>query len=36
MFIPYVSFEVHEIIPYEKQKEIVRVLLKTAITARKK
>ena len=35
MFIPYVSSEVHEIIPYEKQKEIVRALM-AAIAAMKK
>ncbi|MCJ7770549.1 hypothetical protein MUP37_03110 [Candidatus Bathyarchaeota archaeon] len=36
MFIPYVSCEVHEIIPFEKQKEIVRTLLSAAIAAMKK
>lgn len=30
MFIPYVECEVHEIIPYEKGKEIVRAVLKAA------
>ena len=36
MFIPYVSCEVHEIISYEKQKEIVRAVCKAAIAAMKK
>ena len=36
MFSPYVSVEVHEIISYEKQKEIVRALCKVAIDAMKK
>jgi len=30
MFLPYVQCEVHEIIPYEKGKEIERTLLKAA------
>ena len=36
MFIPYVFSEVHEIVPYEKQKEITRGRLKTQIAAMKK
>jgi len=36
MFMPYVHFELHEIIPYEKEKEIVRALLKARIEAAKK
>jgi L-rhamnose mutarotase len=34
MFIPYVSVEVHEIVSYEKQKEILRGML-TAAAAQK-
>jgi len=33
MFLPYIHFEVHEIVPYEKEKEIVRALLKAQIAA---
>ena len=29
MFQPYILFDVHEIIPYEKHKEIIREVLKT-------
>jgi len=36
MFLPYVLFEVHEIIPYEKSKEIQRALLKGLIATAKK
>jgi len=36
MFHPYSLAEVHEIIPYEKQKEIVRALCKAQIAAMKK
>jgi len=36
MFLPYIHFEVHEIIPYEKEKEIIRALLKSLIAAAKK
>jgi len=36
MFLPYVLFEVHEIIPYEKSKEIQRALIKAQIEAAKK
>ena len=36
MFIPWVSCEAHEIIPYEKQKETVRALCQAAIAAKKK
>jgi len=36
MYMPYVLFETHEIIPYEKEKEIVRALLKAQIAAAKK
>jgi len=35
-FLPYTSSEVHEIIPYEKQKEIFRAVCKAAIADRKK
>jgi len=35
-FMPYILCEVHEIIPYEKQKEIVRALCKAQIEAAKK
>jgi len=35
MFMPYILIEVHEIISYEKQKEIVRALLKAQIAAEK-
>jgi len=36
MFSPYILFEVHEIIPYEKGKEITIALLKAQIAAAKK
>jgi hypothetical protein len=36
MFIPYVSSEVHDVISYEKQKEITRALCKAQIAATKK
>jgi hypothetical protein len=36
MFHPYILSEVHEIIPYQKQKEIIRAVLKAQITALKK
>jgi hypothetical protein len=36
MFYPFVIFEVHEIIPYEKQKEIIRANTKAQIAAMKK
>jgi len=36
MFVPYYESEVHEIIPYEKTKEIFRALMKGLITAAKK
>jgi len=36
MFHPYFLIEVHEIIPYEKQKEIIRAVLKAQIAAAKK
>ena len=36
MFVPYVSSEVHEIIPFEKQKEITRGILQAQIAAMKK
>ena len=36
MFIPYVSCEVHEVVPYKKQKEIVRELFKVQMAAMKK
>ena len=36
MFHPYFLSEVHEIIPYEKQKEIIRALYKAKIAAAKK
>ena len=36
MFQPYILSEVHEIIPYEKQKEIIRAILKAQIAATKK
>ena len=35
MFQPYIVSEVHEIIPYEKQKEIIRAVLKAQIAAMK-
>jgi hypothetical protein len=35
-FIPYILSKVHEIIPYEKEKEIVRGLLKAQIAEIKK
>jgi hypothetical protein len=36
MFLPYWESEVHEIIPFEKGKEILRGLLKAQIAATKK
>jgi hypothetical protein len=36
MFLPFVCCEVHEIIPYEKGKEIMRAMLKGQIAATKK
>jgi len=36
MFHPYVLAEVHEIIPYEKHKEILREVLKAQMAAMKK
>jgi hypothetical protein len=36
MFTPYIYGEVHEIIPYEKGKEIIRALCKAQIEAAKK
>jgi len=36
MFQPYVLFDIHEIIPYEKSKEIVRALCEAQIAAAKK
>jgi hypothetical protein len=36
MFHPYILSEVHEIIPYEKTKEITRAVLKARIAAMKK
>ena len=36
MFQPYILCEVHEIIPYDKQKEILRALCKAQIAATKK
>jgi len=35
MFLPYIQFEVHEVIPYEKAKEIERARLKAQIKAAK-
>jgi len=35
-FMPYILFESHEIIPWEKEREIVRALLKAQIEATKK
>lgn len=35
-FMPYISSEVHEIIPYDKSKEILRALLKAQVKAAKK
>jgi hypothetical protein len=35
MFQPYIVSEVHEIIPYEKHKEIIRAVLKAQIAAMK-
>ena len=35
MFLPYILCEVHEIIPYEKGKEIERAVLKAKIEAAK-
>ncbi len=36
MFQPYVICEVHEIIPYEKSREVMRGLMKSLIAATKK
>jgi len=36
MFQPYMLFEVHEIIPYEKAKEIALAIAKTQIEAARK
>jgi len=36
MFIPYMQGEVHEVIPYEKTKEIDRARLKALVEAAKK
>jgi hypothetical protein len=36
MFHHYMLAEVHEIVPYEKQKEIIRALCKARISAAKK
>jgi hypothetical protein len=36
MFMPYVHSDVHEIIPYEKQKEILRGVFRAQIAATKK
>ena len=36
MWLPYLLFEIHEIIPYEKAKEILRAVLKAQIAAAKK
>ena len=36
MFLPHIINEVHEIIPYEKGKEILRAVLKAQIAAAKK
>jgi hypothetical protein len=36
MFLPFVITETHEIIPYEKMKEITRAMLKAMIAAEKK
>jgi hypothetical protein len=36
MFIPYVSCEVQEIIPFEKQKELIRALCKMATASMKR
>jgi hypothetical protein len=36
MFLPYCIFETHEIIPYEKSKEVTRAILKAQIAAMKK
>jgi hypothetical protein len=36
MFQPYCNFETHEIIPYEKSKEVMRAILKAQIAAMKK
>jgi len=35
MFLPFVITEIHEIIPYEKGKEIVRAVVKAQIAAMK-
>jgi hypothetical protein len=35
MFVPFVSAEVHEIISYEKQKEIMRGMLQAAAASKK-
>jgi hypothetical protein len=36
MFLPFVINDVHEIIPYEKGKEVIRAMLKAQIAAMKK
>ena len=36
MFYPFIIFEIHEIIPYEKQKQIIRANTKAQIAAMKK
>ena len=36
MFQPYLLMDVHEIIPYEKSKEIIRAVLKAEIAAAQK
>ena len=36
MFYPYIVSEIHEIIPYEKQKEVIRAVRKAQIAAMKK
>jgi hypothetical protein len=36
MFLPFVINDVHEIIPYEKGKEVTRAMLKALIAAMKK
>jgi len=36
MFVPFFEHEVHETIPYEKSKEILRALMKAQVEAAKK
>jgi len=36
MYFPYYEWEIHEIIPYEKGKEILRAIMKAQIEAAKK